>query len=347
MSTRTVAAVVSVFLVALCAFEAGAQSALSQRLQAVQLMKEGRYTEAEAVLTRLVARAPSATNTYLLGSCLLRRYQHDRALAYLRAATDAEPSRHVWLNTLAECHLEMGDCAAAIAILDRAIAVEPSPVYHYNKAMCALNLGELELAEAELGIAVNLRSEYANALTKLGQLMADEGRDREARKMLERSLAVDGDQVEALFVLGQVEARLGRPEEAVRRFGEVLDLYPTHSSALYNLGRTLTTLGRKNEADQAFSRFAALSPAEDAVQNYRDYLATVPTAVPERVLLAEQLFNLGRFDESLLELEIVQRLDPAYAPTYELLTRVYTAAGNPSEAHRAQVRAQSLRDPGR
>jgi tetratricopeptide (TPR) repeat protein len=309
-------------------------------------MKEGRYAEAETVLTRLVAQAPSATNTYLLGSCLMRRYQHDRALIYLQTATDALPTRHTWLNTLAECHLEMGDCAAAMKILDRAIAVEPSPVYHYNKAMCALNIGVLELAETELRTALVLQSEYPNALNKLGKLLADQGRDAEAQPLFQQSVALADGQVEALFALGQVEARLGRPEEAVRLFGEVLDLYPTHSAALYNLGRTLATIGRPQEADIVLTRFAALSPAEDSVDNYREYLATVPSAVPERVLLAEQLFNLGRFEESLLELEVAQRLEPAYAPTYRLLARVHTAAGNPSEAHRARVCAQTLGSAG-
>ncbi len=335
--------VLFIMLAAATSVPSDAQSSLPVRLEAVQLMQQGRFAEAEPILTRLVARAPSASNTFLLGNCLLRRYDYARALAYLVAATDANPTRHQWLNTLAECHLEMGHCELAMAALDRAIAVSPLPTYHYNKAMCALNTGDLALAESELRLAVEGNPESTPALTKLGRMLADQGRDTEAEEHLSRSVELDGSQVEALFTLGQIENRLNRPEVATRRFREALKLYPTHAGALYNLGRTLIATGRVDEGAAVLARFTDLSAAEEMVQNYRDYLATVPTALPERLQLAEQLLTLGRFDEALGELEIARRLDPNLATTFDLIERVHDAAGNLPEAVRAGAQARALR----
>ena len=166
------------------------------RFEAVQLLRQGQYAQAEPLLEVLLAIRPSAQNTYLLGLCRLKRWELDSAAELLRVATTAEPDRHAWLNTFAECQLERGRCDLAITLLDRAINTADLATYRYNRAMCRLNLGRIDQAEEDLREVLKIMPDHIGARVRLAEVLINSGRLNEAGKWLEGMIR-DGRNEEA------------------------------------------------------------------------------------------------------------------------------------------------------
>ena len=150
----------------------------------------------------------------MLGFTLLQLYRFEEAEGALRRAASAEPDDPAYLHALAKALLEQGKNLAAIDVLDRAIALDDAPDYRFAKAMCALNTGDLGIAEAELRGGLAEEPEHAEALYKLGQILVDRGDYGAALDPLDSSLALAPGNLEARFLLGLAASRSGEPETA-------------------------------------------------------------------------------------------------------------------------------------
>ncbi len=235
-----------------------AQSSPEEALRQIEgLLTQGRYAAAETALRSL--SAPDAHADYLLGFTLLQLYRYEEAEAALRQAVGREPLRHAWLHALAKALLEQGKNLAAIEVLDRAIALEGHADYHFAKAMSALNVGDLDTAEAELESCLARDGRHAEALYKLGRLRTDRGDYAAGLGPLRDCLAIQPSHLEARFLLGLAASRTGDPGTAAAAFEAVLDKVPGHVGALYNLGQVLIRLDRREEGLERLEAFRSMS----------------------------------------------------------------------------------------
>ena len=118
--------------------------------RAARLVKEGRCAEAEPLLREILGSDPSPEADYFLGFCLLARFEHEEAEAHLRRAIEARSREHGWMHALAKSLLDQGRTVDAVELLDRALAVRDRPEYRFARAMCEIDLGDLEAAEKDL-----------------------------------------------------------------------------------------------------------------------------------------------------------------------------------------------------
>ena len=323
-----------------------AQSGGATELQRAQtLLRQGQYAAAEQVLR---ARPPGdAQAAYLLGFALIQLYRYDEAETALRRAVAGEPGRHQWLHALAKALQEQGKNRAAIAELDRALALADRPEYRFAKAMCALNVGDPATAERELGRSLAAAPAQPEARYKLGKILVDRGDYSAAREHLDTALRLQPGHLEARFLLGLAAGRDGDLDTAIGAFGAVLERVPGHVGALYNSGRVLIQLGRSDEGRARLARFAEMSELSDRI----DFTARAVKKNPEnfagRLELAGFLLEAGRTEEALRELTAARPLAPTDPRTYRLLGDAFRRLGRADDAARAEAFAARLSGGGR
>jgi len=116
-------------------------------------------------------------------------------------------------------------------------------------------------ADAEIGYRwiLEVQPKHADALHRLGQLLAAKG-DLAAAKRLFRTLTmVRPDAAKAWQCLGQVSESLGQHEEALRQHLEFMRLQPGAPDGFVAVARCMVKLGRMAEINAAL--LAAIEPA--------------------------------------------------------------------------------------
>jgi CelD/BcsL family acetyltransferase involved in cellulose biosynthesis len=137
-----------------------------------------------------------------------------------------------------------------------------------------------KLVEAERGYRQVLDSDASNAdaIHRLGQLLATKG-DRVAAKRLFKTLtAIRPEAYKSWLCLGEVCEALGQHLEAAKAYREVIELRPDLPDAFNGVGRALLKLGRVSELNAALA--AVLDREEKAPA--RDGREIKSRRVPER-----------------------------------------------------------------
>jgi tetratricopeptide (TPR) repeat protein len=130
-------------------------------------------------------------------------------------------------------------------------------------------------ADAEMGYRRILEVEprHADALHRLGQLLAAKGDFAAAKRLFRILTTVRPDAAKAWQCLGQVCESLGQHEEALRQHLEFMRLQPDLPDGFVAVGRCMVKLGRMAEINAAL--LAAIEPANaPSVRKWRDWRPT-------------------------------------------------------------------------
>jgi len=125
-------------------------------------------------------------------------------------------------------------------------------------------------ADAEIGYRRILEAEprHADALHRLGQLLAAKGDFVAAKRLFRILTTVRPDAAKAWQCLGQVCESLGEHEEALRQYIEFTRLQPDQAEGFVAVTRCLVKLGRMEEVNTAL--LAAIAPAGAAAGDWRN-----------------------------------------------------------------------------
>ncbi|GAB4170350.1 MAG: tetratricopeptide repeat protein [Wenzhouxiangellaceae bacterium] len=150
---------------------------------------------------------------------LARMGRHEEALSLLDALAvggdrQLDADRSLLISQLLH---ESGHPEEALARLNEALAEFPdSTDLLYARAMLAVSLDQLELAEQDLRAIIQLEPDNATALNALGYVLADRtDRYREARRLIEGALALEPDNPSILDSMGWVLYKLGDTDAAL------------------------------------------------------------------------------------------------------------------------------------
>jgi len=148
---------------------------------------------------------------------------------------------------------ELGETDDADALLGRELARTPDDTdLLYLRAMRAWEKGDVEQMEEDLSHILRIEPDNAVALNALGYTLADldfPGRLDEARELIERAYALDGDNPAVLDSLGWVHYRQGNLEEALSWLEQAYARMPDQEIAAH-LAEVLHALERSDEARQ-------------------------------------------------------------------------------------------------
>lgn len=313
------------------ALGAGSPPAPAGLAEILSLLDSGRAAEAEEALRDRLARGPAAPAVrYLLGVALLYQRHFAAAEGELQAAVAGRGDRPQWFHTLALCQSEMGRLSAAVASLDRALALADDPAYHFDRAQCQANLGRFPAAMADLEAVLAAEPRHLAALLALARLLHDQGRSAEARPRLEAALPWAAGSAELHTLLGQGLLAAGESARAADFFRAALERLPSHLGATYGLAQALAALGEGAAAARERERFAELSRREEAIENRRQYLVLDPTNLAVTLELGAALLELGRAEEAWRLLDGASRMAPPSPELSRLLARAAAEAGRAS-----------------
>jgi predicted O-linked N-acetylglucosamine transferase (SPINDLY family) len=133
--------------------------------------------------------------------------------------------------------IQNGDFEQALALIDKAIAIDPG------------------------------NSAHAPAYSNRGSALRSLGRNREALASFDKALDLKGSQPDVHFNRGNTLRDLGRHEEAIESYDQVLRLVSGHADAYYRRGLCLNDLGRSQAAAASFSQAIKFKPGSAESHN--------------------------------------------------------------------------------
>jgi tetratricopeptide (TPR) repeat protein len=214
-----------------------------------------------------------------------------------------------------------------LALLDRAIGLNPKPEYHTGRAVLRLLEGRKPEALEDLDRAAALGGPQARLNRAL--LRMDLGDAAGAKEDLDALLAEVPDHVEGRLQRARALRRLGKPGEAERDVAEARARGAALADAFYNEGVRSLTMGETAEADRQFGFALDLDAAHARAHVGR----------------ARILMERRRFEEAALHLDRAIAAQPGDAELYYHRGNARMAAGRGFEGLEDFERAAEL-EPG-
>lgn len=139
--------------------------------------------------------------------------------------------------------------AEAYELLELALRQQPDDArLLYTRALVAVELGRIEVAETDLRKVLSQEPQNAAALNALGYTLADRtDRFDEAEQYIRAAFALQPEEASIIDSMGWVAFRQGRLEEAVVFLTEAFER-DRNAEIAAHLGEVLWTLGREQEA---------------------------------------------------------------------------------------------------
>jgi Flp pilus assembly protein TadD len=184
---------------------------------------------------------------YLLGG--LGNVEEARnLLAQLRVRADTEIKSQSY-QAEAQILQETGDAEQALDLLNDGLNALPEDVaLRYMRALMAVGLGQLELAENDLRLIISEQPDNAAAINALGYTLADQTeRYDEAENLISQAYALQPDDASIIDSMGWISYRLGRLPEAEGYMREAWKMMRNAEIAAH-LGEVLWARGQKEEA---------------------------------------------------------------------------------------------------
>jgi serine/threonine-protein kinase len=223
--------------------------------------------------------------------------------------------------------VEVGDAAAADAVVDRACERFPSNfACIYDRGLMFHNSGRFEEAETWFRIAHALRPDMHQAVNMLGQSLAGQG-DHRAEEQLYRQLAeIQPGEAHWIFRVGYSLQAQGRLDEAIACYRRAIEMGPPQSFFYTNLAIAFARQGR----------------FDDACLNNRKAIEVDPRNSVPWMNLGNDLADMGKLDESAASLRRAIELDPNNAACHYNLGLTLKAQHKPEEAIASHRRGLEL-----
>jgi tetratricopeptide (TPR) repeat protein len=188
-----------------------------------------------------------------------------RAREILQQLRDRGPENSVLLYLVETEILEsVGRADEAMAVFDSGLQAFPDDEnLLYARALSAVKLDRIALAEQDLRRIIEIDPEHADALNALGYTLADRtDRYAEAKGYIERAYALKPEEPAILDSMGWIHYRLGDYETAVDYLRRALERMSDGEIAAH-LGEVLWAMNRREEALEVWDAAAKEHPDHD------------------------------------------------------------------------------------
>jgi tetratricopeptide (TPR) repeat protein len=219
--------------------------------EANELKDAGERIHAERLLREAVSLDPSSSRPHvLLGALLGDTPAGLRAgIRELRRALELSPDDPRALTRLGSLLMQNGRYAEAEPMLERSLALRPTPWTCVYLGVCVAALRRQEAALAYYRQALDLDPDYEEAEYNLGCLLRFSDPSA-AERHFRRAVEIDPVYTLAWGELGHVLLVQGRTREAAEALDRAVTLGPEHVWHQLRLAVTLARSGSLSEADQ-------------------------------------------------------------------------------------------------
>jgi putative PEP-CTERM system TPR-repeat lipoprotein len=299
-------------------------------------------------LSPLVASGKADAETYrLLGNAYALGGRGEEAVRAFQQAHALAPNDIDMEATLASMHMGLGQPFAAVADLERALAVAPKvpqvgeALFYDTLATGDLNKAAETLAKIRAAEGNTVTVQYLEAMLKMTQLDLSG-----ARQMLTMISRYNPEYLPARISLAHLLAMLGQGDEADKVLAGILAQAPTSEPALGLLAGDYSRAGHMAEAVAVLEHARAADPNDMDVaaklgdqyiaagkpQMALDLLAQIKDeralSVPMRVMKASAQHALGQDDKARDTLSDVLTTNPQELGVRQLLIESLMAAGD-------------------
>jgi Flp pilus assembly protein TadD len=266
---------------------------------AQQLVRDGRFAQADAMLRPLIAAEPKAAEPrYLLAYALLREDKPAESLkeytsaAALRTPTAAElrsvaldyvllkalPDADRWMSralamdandaetwyAMGRLRYTQGRYSDALTCFEKTLALNPRSVKGENNlglAYEALNRNDdaVRAYRTAIGWQKDDPAPSEQPLLNLAILLQHRNQLPEAQQLLEQAATIAPKEPRIHENLGQVYLHTDHAADAVKEFADAVRLAPQNPRYHYLLGQAYRRTGDEGQAKQEFARSAALN----------------------------------------------------------------------------------------
>jgi len=117
-------------------------------------------------------------------------------------------------------------------------------------AQASWRAGDIDAAIDLSGRAMGAAQDDTALMYKCAAIARTSGHNEEAKRRIEKILALDSRHLDALFLLGSIQSEEGHTDLARKTLSRVIDCQPDHFRALYELGKLETRAGDSEAAVQ-------------------------------------------------------------------------------------------------
>ena len=186
-----------------------------------------------------------------------------------RAIAQAPDRPHYW-ETRGIYHIDLREFPAAIADLDRAIALGDRPYLRFLRGLAWCQAGEFERGLQDLEAAVAAQPTNTQFYRGRGLARVEVGHPQAALADGEQLVQVEPHVATSFYVRGKARAALGRHDEAIADFTEAIRLRPelvypliARSESYARIGSSRRAEEDRNAANQAVRDHKLCGPCVD------------------------------------------------------------------------------------
>jgi tetratricopeptide (TPR) repeat protein len=235
-----------------------------RRMLALAWLNAEEWGKAAELLAADPARGSSPELQYAYGLALVRSGRAADAepvFSELLSASDRWPALDV---VVGQAYAQQGDFEAAIAMLQRALALDPNAAgAHSTLGEIHLRRGELAAAEAELEAELAAHPQDDRAAYTLATVLELHQKPEEAAELLESILGRQPRLAKARYLLGKILLGSGEVEDATEQLEAAAGLAPGDAMVHYQLGLAYRELGRSEDSERAFEIYRALKSDQE------------------------------------------------------------------------------------
>jgi tetratricopeptide (TPR) repeat protein len=157
-------------------------------------------------------------------------------------------------------------------------------------------LGESEIAVAQIGAAIELDPHNSLAYSNLGNAMQSLGMDEQSIACYDCAVGLDPLMGDAFFNRGVVQQKMARLEDSLGSYAQAIAVQPQHARAMHRRGMVLQGMDRNSEALASYNDAIALMPESSELHNHR----------------GNALHSLGQWSDALTCFQRALAIQPAY-----------------------------------
>jgi tetratricopeptide (TPR) repeat protein len=253
--------------------------------KAVALINQGKYGEAESLLTQAVKVYPKSSWAYNhLGRALLGQKRYKEAEVFFLQAIQLDPEIKLARYNLAEALKNQKRDIEAEKVLRQLLKIDPNYIdAYYQLGISLSNQDRDSEAESAFRQAIKLNPDDARAHYQLGQILDSQNRYSEGELAYRQAVKLEPDNARMHLYLGRALYKQNKYTEAEAALRQAAKLEPNHSTAHYLRGRTLELQNRLAEAEAAYKKALSIAPDNKDIQGSLQYLTALQqAAIAER-----------------------------------------------------------------
>ncbi len=306
------------FFFFLCLFFIGSTFLFAQqgidnyKNEAINHMRQQRFSEAIDLLNKVISAKPRAVDGYLLrGECYEKRGQLEYAVLDYRSALKVAPNDGRVRNNLSRAEtVWYAQLRKKIEGHQREIAINPSiPINYLEIGKCHKHMGEWMLAEQWYDEYIKRQEPSADEVIRYTEILARNNHIEKGEKILKKFVEKYPNDHRLWSRYGYFQLWLGKKKQAAEDFRTALKLRPYFKEAEDGLEQAEDRAYIYTYFDTTKNHKKLLEgqkkPQEYAIDKYYRSLKKNPSDLDTRYLLVKELIAVDRLEEAYEQLQII------------------------------------------